>query len=68
MKNLKVFLFSTVLSISTMYGQKPTVTPNPSDTPLDFSDPANIILFIVLPICAVVFYFMWRAQQKKDKE
>ena len=51
-----------------MYGQKPTVTPNPSDTPLDFSDPANIILFIVLPICAVVFYFMWRAQQKKDKE
>ncbi|MCH4551991.1 adenylosuccinate synthetase [Aestuariibaculum lutulentum] len=56
------------LYLLNIYFQLPPGTQNPDDnTPLDFSDPFNIITFIVLPIVAVVLYFIWRKRNKKDK-
>ncbi|WP_035483292.1 hypothetical protein [Gaetbulibacter saemankumensis] len=57
------------LSLLNIYLQLPPGTRNPDDnTPLDLTDPFNIIMFIVLPIAAVVLYFVWRKQKKKDGE
>ena len=47
--------------------QLPLGTPNPDDNdPLDFSDPFNIIVFIVLPIIAVILYVYWKKQRNKN--
>ncbi|MBD0831525.1 adenylosuccinate synthetase [Aestuariibaculum sediminum] len=55
-----------ILSLLNFYLQLPPGTQNPDDNaPLDFTDPFNVIIFIVLPIVAVVLYFVWRKQKKK---
>ncbi|MEO6347800.1 MAG: adenylosuccinate synthetase [Aquaticitalea sp.] len=49
--------------------QKPFGSPNPSDNnPIDFSNPFNVIVFIILPILLVIFYFYWKRKQKRDRE
>ncbi len=49
--------------------QLPIGTPNPDDnSPLDLTDPFEIIVFIVLPILMIVFYILWRRMKKKDKK
>ncbi|WP_151894379.1 adenylosuccinate synthetase [Patiriisocius marinistellae] len=51
-----------------LYLQVPTGTPNPGDSnQLDLSNPFDLIMFIILPICIVVFYFLWRRSVKKNK-
>ena len=53
-----------ILSLLNIYLQLPPGTRNPDDNaPLDLTDPFNVIVFIILPIAAVVLYFVWR---KKD--
>lgn len=48
--------------------QLPIGTPNPDDnTPLDFSDPFEVIVFIVLPILAIIFYVLWKRQKNNKK-
>lgn len=48
--------------------QLPIGTPNPDDnTPIDFSDPFEVIVFIVLPILAVIFYLLWKRQKNNKK-
>lgn len=45
--------------------QLPTDLPNPDDnTPIDFSNPADIIIYVVLPIICVILYFIWRNSRK----
>ena len=57
------FLFTTFL-----YGQRPTHSPNPqNNTPIDFNNLFDVIVFIVLPIAMFIFYFLWRKQEKKNK-
>ncbi|CDF79274.1 hypothetical protein BN863_15620 [Formosa agariphila KMM 3901] len=50
----------------TLFAQLPLGTPNPDDNePLDFSDPFNIVVFIILPIVAVILYMVWRKNRRK---
>ena len=59
-----VFLFTPFL-----YAQKPTHSPNPQDnTPIDFNNMFNVIVFIVLPILMFIFYIIWRKQVKKNRD
>ncbi|MHA7944226.1 adenylosuccinate synthetase [Formosa sp. 3Alg 14/1] len=49
-----------------LFAQLPLGTPNPDDNqPVDFSDPFNIVVFIILPIIAIILYVYWRKQQHK---
>lgn len=60
--HLIVLLFASTAAFS----QIPTEVPKPQDnTPLDLTNPANIIIFIVLPLCAVLFFFIYRDKKKK---
>ncbi len=48
--------------------QIPTDIPNPDNNkPLDFSDPFEIIVFIVLPILVILLYIFWKRHKRKDK-
>ena len=58
-----VTLFSGFL----VYAQKPTMAPKGDHEPIDFSQPENIIIYIVLPIVFVVLYFLWRSKKKNEK-
>ena len=50
-----------------LFAQLPLGTPNPDDnTPIDFSDPFDVIVFIVLPIVIVLFYVYWRKTRNKN--
>jgi len=52
-----------------LYAQKPTHSPNPQDnTPIDFNNLFDVIVFIVLPILMVIFYILWRKQVKKNRD
>ncbi|WP_027126565.1 hypothetical protein [Gelidibacter mesophilus] len=49
--------------------QTPTGTPNPSDSsPIDFSNPFEIIVFVIAPILLVIFYLYYRKKKKNDRE
>lgn len=62
-------LFAIALFYSIiLYPQKPTEVPKPSDKPIDLSNPADIIIYIVLPLCAVLFFFIWRGVSNKNKK
>lgn len=66
---LKNILFSMFLFImTTSYAQKPTEVPKPSEKPIDLTNPADIIIYIVLPICAVLLFFIWKGKQKRKKQ
>jgi uncharacterized protein with PQ loop repeat len=52
----------------TINAQKPTEVPKPSDKPIDLSNPADIIIYIILPLCAVLFFFIWRGKKNKSKK
>ncbi|WP_010135840.1 adenylosuccinate synthetase [Ochrovirga pacifica] len=46
--------------------QKPDGIPSPNeDNPLNFSDPYEVMVYIVLPVCIAVFYFVWRKKRRK---
>ncbi|WP_435139620.1 adenylosuccinate synthetase [Formosa sp. A9] len=48
--------------------QLPIGTPNPDDNEaLDFSDPFDVIVFIILPIVLVGLYMLWRKRKHQDK-
>lgn len=55
-----LFLFT----LSTL-AQKPTEVPKPSEKPIDLTNPADIIIYIVLPLCAILFFFIWRGKKRK---
>lgn len=52
------------------FGQIPTEVPHPdNNTPVDFSNPADIIIYIVLPVIVIILYFVWRKNaRRKDDE
>ncbi len=59
------FLFLTPF----LYAQMPTHSPNPQDnTPIDFNNLFDVIVFIVLPILMFIFYILWRKQVKKNRD
>ncbi|HLT50098.1 hypothetical protein KCTC32420_02475 [Aequorivita nionensis] len=69
MKILKSIFFPVLLLImTTTYAQKPTEVPKPSEKPIDLTNPADVIIYIILPLCAVLLFFIWRGKQKKRKK
>lgn len=67
MKSIKnVTILFIILNASSLFAQKATEANRPQDTPVDFSKPENIVLFIVLPIIVIILYFIWRKHKKKD--
>ncbi|MDC7999970.1 adenylosuccinate synthetase [Aequorivita todarodis] len=69
MKNLKNILFSLILfTMTTGFAQKPTEVPKPSEKPIDLTNPADIIIYIVLPLCAVLLFFIWRGKRKRKNQ
>ncbi len=59
-----IFLFTPFL-----YGQQPTHSPNPqNNSPLEFNNLFNVIVFIVLPVVIFILYLVWRKQVKKDRD
>ncbi|WP_313113400.1 adenylosuccinate synthetase [Aequorivita sediminis] len=56
------FLFSSI-----SWAQKPTEVPKPSDYPIDLSNTADLIIYIIIPIVFVVLILWWRKRQKQNK-
>ncbi|MAP79471.1 MAG: hypothetical protein CL526_00135 [Aequorivita sp.] len=69
MKNFKKLFITgfNLLFMAVFYAQKPTEVPKPSEEPIDVTSTADIIIYIVLPILAVIFFFLWRARKKRQK-
>ncbi len=71
MKIQKTFMLAciaSVVQIANLYAQKPTDVPKPSEKPIDLSNPADIIIYIVLPLCAIVLVLIWKKKRKEDKK
>ena len=48
--------------------QLPMGTPNPDDNqPLDFTDPFEVIVFIIIPVLAVILYMLWKKKRNNRK-
>lgn len=63
----KFLFFAFYIASMAVYGQKPTEVPKPSEKPIDVTNPADIIIYIVLPLCVILLFFVWREKQKKNK-
>jgi membrane protein DedA with SNARE-associated domain len=48
--------------------QLPIGSRDPDDTPIDFTSPFDVIVFIVLPVLMIIFYILWRRRKKSDKD
>lgn len=69
MKNQKHFLIICFsIAVTALYAQKPTEVPKPSETPIDLSNPADVIIYIVLPICVIVLFLIYWGKRKKEKK
>lgn len=67
LKRTLFLLFIVLLQFLSM-AQIPKDVPHPSNnTPLDFSNPADIIIYIALPLLAGVFVWIWLRRKKKHK-
>lgn len=57
-----IIMFLT--AFMTVAVQIPQDIPHQSE-PVDFTSPLNILLYIVLPVIMVVYYYLWRKNQRK---
>ena len=49
--------------------QSPTSTPNPGDAnTLDLSNPFELIVYIICPIAILIFYFLYRKQNRNNNK
>lgn len=65
----KINYVLSFLSAPFLYGQLPTHSSNPqNNSPLEFNNLFNVIVFIVLPVVMFILYLMWRKQVKKDRD
>jgi hypothetical protein len=62
-----LFIISAVLLSLNTFAQSQELVKLDND-PVDFSNPLNILLYIVFPIVLAVFYFWWLKQQRKERE
>lgn len=61
-----LILFMYVFFSPVVCGQVPQGIPK-GNGPIDFSSPANIIIYIVLPIIVLIAFFFWRSSFKRRK-
>lgn len=62
-----VLIFLGALLTQQTYGQKNPDIPRPRG-PVDLSDTANLVMFIILPVLVIIGFFFWRNAVKKRKE
>lgn len=64
-----LYILFALFSLKSL-GQIPTEVPHPdNNTPVDFSNPADIIIYVILPVIVIILYFVWRKKAKrKDDE
>jgi len=69
MKFIKLLLVCFFGLLGTnVFSQIPTEVPKPQDnTPVDFSKPGNIIVFIVIPVVVILLVLIWRNKRRKDQ-
>ena len=49
-----------------MFVQIPKEVPHPhNNSPINLSEPADVIIYIILPILIVVLYLIWRNKKRK---
>lgn len=54
-------------SMSFLLLQTPTGTPKPgSNTPIDVSNPFDVIVYIVMPIVIIAVFFILKKKKKDD--
>lgn len=57
----------TLLSTILVHGQIPTEVPKPQDNkPVDFTDPVEIVVFILLPLIMIVLFIIWSKKKRRD--
>lgn len=57
-----------LISYISLFIQIPRGTPNPGESKaLDFTDPFEVIVYIVLPILLIIFYLLWRRKRRDGK-
>lgn len=56
------------LNAITLFAQRPTHVPGPQGPVRFFESPANIVIYIVLPLAIIVFYMIWRRQKNKNQQ
>nr|MBI1229345.1 adenylosuccinate synthetase [Cytophagales bacterium] len=56
-----------MMSSQNSFAQKQPGIPRPRG-PVDLSETANLIMFIILPALVIVGYFFWRSAYKKRKK
>lgn len=48
--------------------QIPTEVPKPdNNTPIDFSNPADIVIYVVIPVLLVILYLVLRKKNRKEE-
>ncbi|NNM22292.1 MAG: adenylosuccinate synthetase [Flavobacteriaceae bacterium] len=49
--------------------QIPREVPHPdNNTPLDFSNPFDVLIYVVLPLILIVLYFTLRKRRRNDSD
>ena len=49
--------------------QLPVGTRNPDDnSPIDITNPFDVIVYVILPLLMLVFYILWRRYKKQDRD
>lgn len=66
MKDLFIPIIALLFTVNT-WAQKPTEVPKPSEGPIDLSNPADLIIYIIIPIVFILLIFVWRKKQKQKK-
>lgn len=59
---------ASIIQMGSLYAQKPTDVPKPGEKPIDLTNPADLIIYIVLPICIIILYFIWDRNRKNDRK
>ncbi|WP_290567958.1 MULTISPECIES: adenylosuccinate synthetase [Leeuwenhoekiella] len=52
-----------------LLNQLPPGTQNPDDNfPVDFKDPFEVIVFVILPMLIIIGYILWKRKRKKPND
>ncbi|MCW9038632.1 adenylosuccinate synthetase [Altibacter sp.] len=66
MSILKPFFLLLLLCSSRMIAQIPKEVPHPdTNSPVDLTNPADVIIYIVIPLLFVGLYFIWRRRKNR---
>jgi|TARA_R100000479_G_scaffold33554_2_gene13839 H+/gluconate symporter-like permease len=67
-KHILSLLIAFLALIFKVNAQIPKEVPHPDNNkPLDLSDPADIIIYIIIPVVFIILFFVWRRKRKKNR-